>query len=96
MVLGIVSLGALPLACCCGLGELLAIPAGLAAVILGFNARSKIAASQGALGGDGKALAGIVTGGTAAGIGLVLFFALAVFGLGTSILNNLPSPTPSG
>ena len=98
MVLGIVSLVALPLICCCGFGELLAIPAGLAAVVLGFSARTKIAASRGALGGDGKALAGIVIGATASGIGLVLFLVYSLaFGFGASgILNNLPSPTPSG
>ena len=97
MVLGIVSIVALPLVCCCGVGELLAIPAGIIAVVLGFTARSKVAASRGALGGDGKALAGIVMGATAAGIGLVLFVAYAMmFGLGASgVLNNLPGPTPS-
>lgn len=97
MVLGIVSIAALPLICCCGIGELLALPAGIIAVILGFNARSKVAASRGTLGGDGKALAGIVMGATAAAIGLVLFVVYSLlFGLGTSgILNNLPGPTPS-
>ena len=97
MVLGIISLAALPLICCCGVGELLAIPTGIVAVILGFAARSKVAAGRGVLGGDGKALAGIVMGGTAAAVGLVLFLIYAlVFGLSASgILNNLPSPTPS-
>ncbi len=97
MVLGIISLAALPLICCCGLGELLAIPMGGLAVILGFRARNRVAESRGALGGDGRALAGIVMGGTAAGIGLVLFLAYVLTsGLNTTgILNNLPTPAPT-
>ena len=98
MVLGILSLVFLPVGCCCGLGELVVIPLGVIGVVLGFSARGKVAASQGALGGDGKALAGIVTGATGAGIGIVLFvLSLLLVGLGTSgILNNLPTPTPTG
>ena len=98
MVLGIVSMFALPLVCCCGVGQVLAIPAGVAAVILGFTARKKVTAGRGGLGGEGKALAGIVMGATAAAIGLILFIAfLGAFGLGGSgIFNQVPSATPSG
>jgi hypothetical protein len=95
MVLGIISLGALPLACCCGIGEFIVIPLGIVAVVLGFMARSRIAASQGALGGGGKALAGIVTGATAAAIGIVLIVAIFVFGFVAPSLTNA-IPTPSG
>ena len=55
MVLGILSLCLLPLACFCGIGELIVIPLGIVAVVLGFMARNKIAASQGTLGGSGLA-----------------------------------------
>ena len=95
MVLGILSLVLMPLACCCGIGELLIIPLGILAVIFGFTARSRIAASQGALGGDGKALAGIITGATGAGIGIALGFAILVFGITASTFTNA-IPTPSG
>ncbi len=96
MVLGILSLCLLPLACFCGIGEFIVIPLGIVAVILGFMARSRIAASQGALGGSGKALAGIITGGTGLGIGVVLGIAILLFGLAFgSIINSIPTPTPS-
>ena len=90
MVLGILSLCLLPLACFCGVGELVVIPLGIAAVVLGFMARNRIAASQGTMGGSGKALAGIITGGTGLGIGILLF-GLAF----SSLVNSIPTPTPS-
>jgi hypothetical protein len=94
MVLGIISLCALPLACCCGIGEFVVIPVGIVAVVLGFMARSRIAASQGALSGGGKALAGIVTGATAAAIGIMLIVAIFVFGFVVpSITNSIPIPS---
>ncbi len=97
MVLGIISLSAMPLACCCGLGEVVVIPLGIVAVALGFVARSRISASQGALGGGGRALAGIITGATAAAIGIMLVIAIFVFGfVAPSITNSLPIPSPSG
>lgn len=96
MVLGILSLVFLPVGCCCGLGEVVVIPLGVIAVVLGFSARSKVAASQGALGGDGKALAGIVTGATGAAIGIVLLvLGLLLFGLGTTgFFNVIPTASP--
>jgi len=97
MVLGIISICALPLACCCGLGEIIVIPLGIVAVVLGFVARSRISASQGALRGGGKALAGIITGATAAAIGIMLVVAIFVFGfVAPSITNSFPIPSPSG
>jgi len=94
MVLGIISICALPLACCCGLGELVVIPLGIVAVVLGFMARNRVAASQGTLGGGSKALAGIVTGATAAAIGIMLVVAIFVFGfVSPSILNAIPTPS---
>ena len=95
LIFGILSLAALPLGCCCGIGFLVALPLGVAAVVFGFMARNKIASSGGALGGDGKALGGIVTGGTALFI-VVAFGALELFGLALpSLINALPSPRPS-
>ena len=97
MVLGIISLALLPLGCCCGVGEVIVIPLGIAAIALGFSARGKITTSQGALGGEGKALAGIITGGTAAAIAIVLFLLALVLGAATrGLLNAIPTPTPSG
>ena len=97
MVLGIISLFLLPLGCCCGIGELLVIPLGIGAVALGFSARGKITASQGTLGGEGRALAAIITGGTATAIALVLFVILLILGAATQgFLNAIPTPTPSG
>lgn len=71
----------LPLGCCCGIGYLVALPLGIAAVVFGFMARNKIASSRGGLGGDGKALGGIATGGTALFVVLVLGI-LGLIGLG--------------
>ena len=57
-------------------------------------ARSRVAASQGTLGGGSKALAGIVTGATAAAIGIMLVVAIFVFGfVSPSILNAIPTPS---
>src|SRR2546421_10485752 len=88
MVLGILSLCLLPLACFCGIGLLIVIPLGIAALALGFVARSKIATSQGTLGGSGKALAGIITGGTGVGIAIVLGVAILLFGVAVSSIGN--------
>lgn len=77
LIFGIVSMGVLPLGCCCGIGYLVAIPLGIAGVVFGVMARNKIAASRGGLGGDGKALGGIVTGATA----LFVVVALGAAGL---------------
>ena len=94
MLLGILSLFLLPLGCCCGIGEVLVIPLGIGAIALGFSARGKIMASQGALGGEGRALAGIITGGTAAAIALVLLVLLLMLGTVTQgILNAIPTPS---
>jgi hypothetical protein len=97
MVLGILSLAVVPLGCCCGIGFIISLPLGIAGVVFGFMARSKIAASNNTLGGSGKALAGIVTGGTAIFIAVVIGAAYLFFGVaGPSILNALPSPAPTG
>ena len=59
-------------------------------------ARNRIAASQGTMGGSGKALAGIITGGTGLGIGILLGIAILLFGLAfSSLVNSIPTPTPS-
>ena len=82
MVLGLIALAGLPLVCCCGFGELIALPLG-------------IVASQGSLGGDGRALAGIVTGATAAAIAGLLFVLYLLGVIATSSINNLVGPTPT-
>ncbi|HET7420126.1 MAG TPA: hypothetical protein VFL27_07070 [Candidatus Dormibacteraeota bacterium] len=94
MILGIIGLVLTPLTCCCGVGAIVPLGLGIAALVLGFQARSKIAAAPGALGGSGKALAGIITGGTAVGISLVLLLLVVVLRVATpSILNAFPTPT---
>ena len=96
MVLGILSLFGLPLICCCGFGELIALPLGIVAAVLGFTARSRIAASQGALAGDGRALAGIVMGATAAGIAALLFVLYLMGVISSGSLSHMVGPTPTG
>ncbi|HEY3086287.1 MAG TPA: hypothetical protein VGK28_12615 [Candidatus Dormibacteraeota bacterium] len=97
MVLGIVSVCLMPIGCCCWFLELLAIPLGVVAIFMGVNARNRVNASQGTLGGGGKATAAIVTGGIAAVLGaIILVLGLVFTGLNASgVLQNLiPSPTP--
>jgi len=95
LIFGILSLAVLPLGCCCGIGFLIALPLGVAGVVFGFMARNKVASSRGSLGGDGKALGGIVTGGTALFV-VVALGALSLFGTALpSLMNGLPSPRPS-
>ena len=93
MILGIVGLVVSFLGCC-GFFSVIPLGLGIAAVILGVNARGKITAAQGAFGGSGKAMAGIVTGAVAIGIAVVLFIiALAIGANIRSIVNAIPTPT---
>ena len=63
-------------------------------MILGFQARGRIAAAPGQVGGSGKALAGIVTGGTAIGLAIILLIvSLAIGASFRSIVNAFPTPT---
>src|SRR3979411_2766460 len=62
MILGIISLVLLPFGCCCGISEIVTLPMGVVAIVLGWQARSKASASRGVLGGEGRALAGLITG----------------------------------
>jgi hypothetical protein len=95
MILGIIAVVLAPLGCFCGgLLEIVALPLGIVAVVLGFRARSRIAQSQGTLGGSGKALAGLITGFVAIGLALiiaviVIFFAVSI----GSLQNAFPSPS---
>jgi hypothetical protein len=57
----------LVLSWCCGLGVF-----GLAAVVLGVKGRAEVRQSQGTQTGEGLAVAGIITGGIAVLIGLVV------------------------
>jgi hypothetical protein len=94
MILGIIGLVLTPLTCCCGVGVIIPLGLGIAALVLGFQARSKVAAAPGQLGGSGKALAGIITGGTAVGISIVLLILVVVLRVVTpSIINAIPTPT---
>jgi hypothetical protein len=70
MILGIV---AIPLLCCLYLG----IPVGIAAAVLGFLGKQK--ADAGLATNRGQALAGIICGAAAAGLGLVLLVLNLVF-----------------
>ncbi len=96
MILGIIAVVLAPLGCFCGgLLEIVALPLGIVAVVLGFRARSRIAQSQGTLGGSGKALAGLITGFVAIGLALivgviVIFFAVSI----GSLQNAFPSSSP--
>jgi hypothetical protein len=101
MVLGIIALVVTPASCCCGFIAVVPIAMGIVAVFMGVNARNRVNASQGTLGGGGKALAGIITGGIAAVLGLIFGVGYAIlYGLGSSgVLNNLvnqlaATPTP--
>ena len=58
---------------CCGVGLLGFVP-----VVLGVAARAEIAASGGRQGGDGMALAGIITGGIALVVSLVVVAVVVV------------------
>ena len=98
MVLGIIGLILVPLACCCGIGSIASIVLGILAVIFGVMARNRANASGGTVGGGGKAMAGIITGGIAIGlavIGAIIYIAfLASSGSIVNYLNSLVSPTP--
>lgn len=63
----------LVLSWCCGLGV-----AGVVAVFLGLRARTEIRLSQGGQGGEGLALAGIVTGAVAVVVGVLTLALIAV------------------
>jgi hypothetical protein len=95
LVLGIIALCAVPFVCCCGIGEFVTIPCGIIAVVYGIGATQRVAASHGALGGDGKAVAGIVIGGSALTIGLVILV-FVVHGLLSSPMQITPVATPLG
>jgi hypothetical protein len=95
MILGIVGLVLSFLGCC---GVFAVVPAGLgiAALVLGFQARGKIAAAPGQYGGSGKALAGIITGGIAVALAVILLLLSLALGVGLrSLVNSFPSPTVS-
>ena len=81
MIGGIIADVAL-LASCCILpvvGHIFAIIFGIAALIFGFIGRKQIKESDGEEGGDGMALAALITGGIGVGLGLVgLVFYLIV------------------
>lgn len=95
MILGIIGLVLSFLGCC---GIFIVVPAGLgvAALVLGFQARGKIAAAPGQLGGGGKAMTGIITGAVAIGVAvLLLILSIALGASLRSFVNSLPSPTAS-
>ena len=69
----------------CGMIGFLPAAAG---VILGFVARSQINQSGGVAGGSGMALAGIITGGIAVGLSILVIVLYLGFGVLGTILNN--------
>jgi hypothetical protein len=95
MILGIVGL-VLSFLFCCGFFAVVPAGLGIAALILGFQARGKLAAAPGQYGGSGKALAGIITGGIAVALAVILLLLSLALGLGLrSLVNSFPSPTAS-
>ncbi len=66
-------IGTLVFSWCCGLGLL-----GIVPVLLGIRARREIRERQGAQGGDGIALAGIITGAIAVLLGLLVVVVIAI------------------
>lgn len=95
MILGIIGLVLSFLGCC---GIFVVVPAGLgiAALVLGFNARGKINAAPGQYGGSGKAMTGIITGGIAVALAVLLLILSLALGVGLrSLVNSFPSPTPT-
>src|SRR5712692_5059811 len=99
MILGIIAVVLAPLGCFCGgLLEIVALPLGIVAVVLGFRARSRIAQSQGTLGGSGKALAGLITGFVGIGWSLIWGAILLLVVIGVNLLpnfvNSIPTPSP--
>src|SRR4029077_327611 len=94
MILGIVAVVLAPIGCFCGFLEIVALPLGIVAVVLGFRARSRIAQSQGTLGGSGKALAGLITGFVAIGLALIVGVLILIIVLVFAPLqNSFPSPS---
>lgn len=84
LIIGILSI---PMGCYACLGWV-----GIAAIILGGNAKKEIAASMGMQTGDGQAKAGVICGWVGVGLGtLVLIINLALFatGEGSFDYNNL-------
>lgn len=80
-------LGIMSMVCCTGI--LTAIPA----IILGALARRDILRSQGATGGEGMAIAGIVTGGIAT-LGTIAYFIFYVAMIGAVVATG-PSTAPT-
>lgn len=95
MILGIIALVLSFLGCC---GVFIVVPAGLgvAALVLGFQARGKINAAPGQYGGSGKAMTGIITGGVAVVLSVLLLIIGLALGVGLrSLVNSFPTPTAS-
>lgn len=86
MGVGIGSTVAAVAGCCCSPLAVLALVGGVAAFVVGLIARRKIDQAQSVLGGRGQALAGMITGGCAAGLGLLGTVLMLVMGL-SSVFN---------
>ncbi len=80
-------LGIMSIVCCTG------ILTGIPAIILGALSRRDIAKSQGALGGEGMAIGGIVTGGIAV-VGSILYFLFYVGMIGAVAATAPATPPP--
>ena len=68
----------------CGFGFLPAV----AAVIMGFVGRSQINQSGGMQGGSGMALTGIITGGVAVALSVIIFIVFLIGGVFSAITNS--------
>lgn len=86
MVVSIVAATVLPCSLCISLFALVSVAAGLVAVVLGIVARRQII--ERAEGGAGMALAGIVTGGITAGLGIALMVVLLALVAGLGLLGS--------
>jgi hypothetical protein len=68
------------------------------AFFVGLGARGRVRASAGALGGDGQALGGVITGAIGGGLGLLGVIAIIIYviviGLGIAT-GAFPTPTPT-
>jgi hypothetical protein len=91
----IVGIASIVLNCLCGPAALVA---GAVALFVGLSARRRIRASAGTAGGDGMALAGVITGGIGGGLGVLftLFLIAYIILVAAGIVSgNLPIPTPT-
>ena len=95
MVCGIVAVALSPIGCCFWYLDIVTVPLGIVAIVLGVRARGRQASMPGAT-GSGKAMAGIITGAVAVGLAVVSLIVVLLIGFSiASLINAIPTPTPS-